>query len=445
MAVCLQFDNVSKAYPIYQKPSGRLKELVSPTRKSYHRDYWGLRNVSFSVEPGETLCVIGENGSGKSTLLQLAAKILEPTSGTINVEGRTAALLELGSGFNPEFDGRDNVYMNAAILGLSRREIDARYDRIIEFAGIGDFISQPVKTYSSGMAVRLGFSVAIHSEPQLLLVDEALAVGDIAFRKKCLDRVEELRQRGVTILFVSHSLYDIQQFGTKAMWLDHGTVREIGHVDMVVSHYLEHISQKDSRYTRNYREAGSEEEGSELELPGAAGNNERGDSSQPLATTIPNIDHRKGNGHAAIIGIRMLDAMGNATGSMNTGEPYTLRVTIEARDALAGIKTQILMRNHLGIPFTTLSTERDAPALSLAAGELLTIDFQLTLPDFYSAHFSLSPAVLAQGENSDAEICDWIDNAISFEIVSGKLPIYGFLHLPCRVSTSSVAYVTSTK
>lgn len=419
---------------MYRKPSDRLKELISPSRRSYHRDYWALQKVSFSVEPGETLCIVGENGSGKSTLLQLAAQILLPTSGTVDVEGRSAALLELGSGFNPEFNGHDNVYMNATILGLSRRQIDERYGRIVEFAGIGDFIHQPVKTYSSGMAVRLGFAVAIHSEPQLLLVDEALAVGDLAFRQRCLHRVEELRQSGVTILFVSHSLQDITQFGTRALWLDQGAVREIGDVNTVVARYLAHMSQKDSRYTRNHREEGSEQEF----LEGTV-NEARAHAAQPIAATIPNIDHRFGDGRATVIGIQVLDEAGNPAGSMNTRERYTLRVTVQAREALTGVEVRILLRNHLGVPFTTLTTEQGRAVLSLIEGELLTVEFCLTLPDLYSAHFSLSPAVLASAEKGEAQVCDWIDNAISLEIVSGSQPIYGFVHVPCQVTSTSVA------
>ena len=178
------FENVSKSYPIYDKPGDRLKELVTFNRREFHRNFWALHEVSFEVRRGETFCVIGENGSGKSTLLQLVAGILHPSSGTVTVEGRVSALLELGAGFNPEFTGRDNVYLNGSILGLSKREIDARYKDIEDFAEIGDFVNRPVKTYSSGMVVRLAFAVAINVDPEILIVDEALAVGDLYFRQR---------------------------------------------------------------------------------------------------------------------------------------------------------------------------------------------------------------------------------------------------------------------
>ena len=211
----ISFKNVSKSYAIYDAPSDRLKELLTLNQVKKHREFKALDQVNFSIAAGETFCIIGENGSGKSTLLQIIAGILQPTRGEAKVTGRVAALLELGSGFNPEFSGRDNVYLNAAILGLSHDETQKRFQAIEEFAEIGNFLDQPVKTYSSGMAVRLAFSVAIHVDPEILLVDEALAVGDVYFRQRCLRKVHELRQRGVTILFVSHSMGDVKAIGDR--------------------------------------------------------------------------------------------------------------------------------------------------------------------------------------------------------------------------------------
>src|SRR5246127_5514639 len=234
----IRFEKVSKSYPIYDSPGDRLKELVTFNRREFHRNFWALHNVSFDVDRGETFCVIGENGSGKSTLLQLVAGILQPSSGTVEVNGRVSALLELGAGFNPEFTGRDNVYLNGAILGLSTREITERYKHIEEFAEIGDFINRPVKTYSSGMVVRLAFAVAINVDPEILLVDEALAVGDIYFRQRCMRKVHELRSRGITILFVSHAVSDVKAIGDRALWLDHGRMVELGEPERVISKYL---------------------------------------------------------------------------------------------------------------------------------------------------------------------------------------------------------------
>ena len=233
----VEFQGVSKSYSVYDSPGDRLKELITPRRYQFHRDFWALRDISFDIRPGETFCIVGENGSGKSTLLQMVAGILLPTSGTVSVTGRVSALLELGSGFNPEFSGRDNVYLNGSILGLSTRQIDEKFRAIEDFAEIGDFIHQPVKTYSTGMVVRLAFAVAINVDPEILLVDEALAVGDIYFRQRCMRKVHELRARGVTILFVSHSTGDVKAIGDRVMWLEQGTVRDIGPAAKVLAEY----------------------------------------------------------------------------------------------------------------------------------------------------------------------------------------------------------------
>jgi lipopolysaccharide transport system ATP-binding protein len=267
----VEFQGVSKSYPIYDSPGDRLKELLTLNRRQYRRDFWALRDVSFEVRRGETFCIIGENGSGKSTLLQIVAGILAPTSGQVQVNGRVSALLELGSGFNPEFTGRDNVYLNAAILGFSKAEIDRRFRDIADFAEIGSFMDQPVKTYSNGMAVRLAFAVAIHVDPEILLVDEALAVGDIYFRQRCMRKVHELRSRGVTILFVSHSIPDVKALGDRTLWLDQGRVRELGRTDKVVERFMAAMSEKDSAYVHQHRVPGGRAFLSSGARPGGGG------------------------------------------------------------------------------------------------------------------------------------------------------------------------------
>src|SRR5437868_1016627 len=234
----VEFSRVSKSYAIYETPGDRLKELLTLGSRPFHRDFWALRDVSFSIQRGEVFCIVGENGSGKSTTLQIIAGILQPTTGEARINGRVSALLELGAGFNPEFTGRDNVYLNASILGLSKREIDRRYREIEDFAEIGGFIRQPVKTYSSGMVVRLAFAVAINVDPEILLVDEALAVGDTYFRHRCMRKVHELRARGITIVFVSHAVADVKAIGDRVLWLEHGRAMGIGDTDIVLSAYL---------------------------------------------------------------------------------------------------------------------------------------------------------------------------------------------------------------
>jgi ABC-type polysaccharide/polyol phosphate transport system ATPase subunit len=416
----IEFSAVSKSYSIYESPGDRLKELVTLNRLKRHRDFWALREVTFNVNRGETFCIVGENGSGKSTLLQIVAGILAPTSGTASVNGRVSALLELGSGFNPEFSGRDNVYLNGAILGLSRGEMDARYDDILEFAEIGEFINQPVKTYSSGMLVRLAFAVAIHVDPDILLVDEALAVGDIYFRQRCVRKVHELRARGVTILFVSHATGDVKALGDRVLWLDQGHVREIGEPEHVVSKYLAAMTQKDSAYLATHKPPPAPI----AELP-------------ETATSIPNIDHRFGDGRAEITGIEILDSTGSHAGILEAHSSVTVRISTRAK---ADIKSPIIgfmMRNHVGVDFAGTNTAREGVELrAMMPGDIQTIDFHLDVPELYATTFSFCPAI-ADGTLHGYTICDWIDNAIALQMAPGEAPIYGAMHLTCRVEVKS--------
>ena len=256
----ISVNQVSKAYRIWDNPAGRLasplwegtskifprdsliNKYLNNNASKHYRDFYALNDISFTVGRGESIGIIGRNGSGKSTLLQLIAKTLQPTAGRINVNGRVAALLELGSGFNPEFTGRENVYLNGAILGLSRREIDARFEGIVDFADIGDFIEQPVKTYSSGMMMRLAFSVQTAVDPKILIVDEALSVGDAAFVAKCISRVASFIRNGGTLLFVSHDIGLIKQLTTRALYLDKGRQIAFDDTVAVTLAYMESIA-----------------------------------------------------------------------------------------------------------------------------------------------------------------------------------------------------------
>lgn len=416
----VEFQGVSKSYPIYDSPGDRLKELLSLRRRSYHRDFWALRDLDFEVRRGETFCIIGENGSGKSTLLQLVAGILQPSSGEVRVHGRVSALLELGSGFNPEFTGRENVYLNAAILGFSRKEIDRRYRDIQEFAEIGDFIDQPVKTYSSGMVVRLAFAVAIHVDPEILLVDEALAVGDLYFRQRCMRKVHELRSRGVTILFVSHSTGDVKALGDRTLWLDGGRIRELGDTDKVVARYLAAMVEKDSRYLTLRRKAVSEASGVAVRAP-------------EIVEGIPNIDHRYGDGRAEVIGIAVLDSYGRRLQVIEPLSRIVVRISVRAHDEIPLPIVGFMLRNHLGIDFSGTNTAREGFDLPpMRPGDVYTVDFHVDVPEFYPSEFSFSPAI-ADGTLTHYTMCDWIDNAIVVQMGHSEGQIYGYLHLPCRV------------
>ena len=419
----VEFHRVSKSYAIYDSPGDRFRELASLNRWKRHRDAWALREVSFAVQRGETFCILGENGSGKSTLLQLVAGILQPTAGTLEAYGRVAALLELGAGFNPEFTGRDNVYLNAAILGLTTRQIEQRYREIEDFADIGAFIDQPVRTYSSGMVVRLAFAVAVHVQPEILLVDEALAVGDFGFRQRCMRKVQELRARGITILFVSHSLAEIKSVGDRALWLDRGQIASLGDPEEVAADYLAAMTAKDSRYRGRHAPA--------AESPAAEA------AAPEIVRTLPNMDRRHGDGRAEILGIAVLHEQGHPLQSLAPGSRIRIRISVRAVGPLPQPVVGFMLRNQLGIDFWGTNTAREGCGLApMHPGDIVTVDFLSHLPELYPASFSFSPAV-SNGTLFDSVVCDSIDNALVLQMERAPEVVYGYMHVPCRVEVNS--------
>ena len=392
----VEFDRVSKSYPVYDSAGNRLRELASFGLRSFHREFQALRDVSFSIRRGEVFCIIGANGSGKSTALQLMAGILHPTSGEVRAPGRVAALLELGSGFNPEFSGRENVYLNGAILGITQREMDARFADIEAFAEIGEFINRPVKTYSSGMVMRLAFAVAISVEPDILLVDEALAVGDTGFRRRCMRRIHQLRAGGVTIVFVTHSVSEAMAIG-----------------DRVVPRYVEAMRGEDT-------------------LPADTA------APEPAAisaiTSIPNVDLRRGDQRSEVRGIALLNEFGEPLHLLEPERQITVRITVESRVDLPSPQLGFLVRNHLGFDFASVSTAtEDYPLEPFSAGESRSVDFRIDIPELYPGAFSFSPWIRDSGD-----VCDWIDNAITIQMSRGEAPVYGYFQWPNRVEMATV-------
>lgn len=315
--------NVSKCYQIYARPSDRLKQALYPRVQrtlgiqggDYFREFWALNDVSFSVRPGESVGIIGRNGSGKSTLLQLICGTLAPTGGSIETNGRIAALLELGSGFNPEFSGRENVYMNGAVLGLSEAEIAERYDRIVEFSEIEEFIDQPVKTYSSGMYMRLAFAVQAHIDASIVIIDEALTVGDVFFRQKCYARLDQLRADGAAILLVSHSMPDIEQYCERAVLLDHGVMRFIGSSAEAAKHY----------YLLNQGGGKDFVAGSSSSSPNPQTIAHETNENRPPAEAFLEVSGKSqvSNGRARCTGVALLNADGVPSNSFRQGERAT--------------------------------------------------------------------------------------------------------------------------
>ncbi|MEM4134582.1 MAG: ABC transporter ATP-binding protein [Candidatus Micrarchaeia archaeon] len=250
--IAVKVENLTKIYKLYDKPIDRLKEALNPFGKKYHKDFYALKDVSFEVKKGETVGIIGKNGAGKSTLLKIITGVLTPTSGSIQVNGRIASLLELGAGFNPEYTGIENIYLQGTLMGYTREEIDAKLDEIISFADIGEFIHQPVKMYSSGMFARLAFAVAINVDPDILIVDEALSVGDIFFVEKCISKVNYLLSRGnTTLIFVSHDLTILRRVVRRCIWMENGSIFKDGNALELIDYYASNVEKKTHTFQKN--------------------------------------------------------------------------------------------------------------------------------------------------------------------------------------------------
>jgi lipopolysaccharide transport system ATP-binding protein len=302
--------DVSKRFRLYRDRRTNLKEVVATRkRRNRHEDFWALRDVSLEIPRGSTYGLIGHNGSGKSTLLKLIAGIHRPTSGAITAHGRVSAMLELGAGFHPELSGRENIYLNGSILGMSRARITASMDRIIEFSGLGDFVDTPVKVYSSGMYVRLGFSIAVNLDPEILVIDEIIAVGDEEFQRRCFDHLFELRRRGVTIVFVTHSMALVQSLCDTAAWLDHGRLRQVGPAAAVAGAYLREVNQAENDAVA-----------------------ERGVQD---ASAVPE-SARQGSHEIVITDVQFLGSDGQPGHAVVAGEPMRIRVHYDAREPVTG-------------------------------------------------------------------------------------------------------------
>ena len=345
----------------------------------------------------------------------------------MSVNGRVSALLELGAGFNPEFSGRDNVYLNGSILGLSTRQIDERYHEIEAFAEIGDFIDQPVKTYSSGMVVRLAFAVAINVDPEILLVDEALAVGDIYFRQRCMRKVHELRSRGVTILFVSHAVSDVKAIGDRALWLDHGRMMDMGDPDRVVSKYLAAMTEKDSTYLLTqgpHRRAAA----GRRSRARAGGGGDHPQHRSPLRRRTRRGHRHRGAGRAGA----------SRCTCWRRRRASWCAISVRAKEDVPLPIVGFMLRNQLGMDFSGTNTAREGYELpSMRPGDVYTVDFHVDLPELYPASFSFSPAI-ADGTLMGYTMCDWIDNAIALQMGRSEGgEIYGYMHLPCRVEVNA--------
>lgn len=432
--IVISLQGISKKYSLYDSPLDRLKDALPFFRNDHHRDFWALKDVSLDVFKGETVGIIGVNGSGKSTLLQIVCGLLQPTSGQAQVQGRISALLELGSGFNPEQTGRENVYLQGAILGLSKQEMDERFERILGFAEIGDFIDQPVKTYSSGMMIRLAFSVAIQVDPEVLIVDEALAVGDVFFQSKCFRKFEELRESGITILFVTHQMGIIPSLCDRAFCLDKGSVLAEGDPKDVVNAYYRHVASFSERRDLAVEQGNT---GQDVVADEAEVSTDLLSEEDASPAEAQNDLLRYGNGKARLVSY-------SANGQDNCKElpvssamPLKVTVTYEVKERvekpLVGIRINTVSGFQVYGSNTTFANIPLGPCLS---GDIVSMEFEQIL--YLNRGSYLLTLVFAEWEaNGKVQFVDRFVDAVHLNITDGPYPYAGLCNLQGTISNRS--------
>jgi len=448
--VAIKVDNLGKCFHIYDQPRDRLKQSLLPRLqkvsgypiKKYHREFWALKNISFEIRKGETVGIIGKNGSGKSSLLQLICGTLSPTEGNIHTCGRIAALLELGSGFNPEFSGRENVYLYASILGLSPEQIDDKYEDILSFAEIGEFIDQPIKTYSSGMVVRLAFSVAINIEPQILIVDEALSVGDELFQRKCFSRIETIREMGATILFVSHSAGTIVELCDRAVLLDAGEMLASGSPKKIVGRYQKllyaPVEKRQSireqilvAYGQN--DLSEDDSGCELQEEdgeGVAPDQEQQESFDPFLKPSSSIEYES---HGAFIEKPSITTLsGKKVNNLVRGRTYRYVYSVRFAKRASNVSFGMLIKTTSGVELGGSATAKSpGSSLTVEAATDYTIDFQFRCALNPGVYF-LNAGVIGEINGSQTYLHRIIDIAMFRVLPDNQSLATGVVDFGCK-------------
>lgn len=453
--IAIRVSNLSKRYEIYEAPRDRLKQFILPSlqrkfgrpSKQYFREFWALKDVSFEVKKGETIGIIGRNGCGKSTLLQMICGTLTPTNGTIQTNGRIAALLELGSGFNPEFTGRENVYMNASVLGLSNAEIDARFNDIVAFADIGDFVEQPVKTYSSGMMVRLAFAVIAHVDADILVVDEALAVGDIFFQQKCMRYLRSLQERGGTVVFVSHDTSAVVNLCNNAILLISGKNAIIGKTDDICQLYIEDIySERDATKADLNQITNSETlinptirrvpNSTSVEFFEGAGQPENIIRTTPFRNDAESF----GNGGAKILDTWFENDNNEKILTLHGNKPVNFYIKIKANQNLSHPAFGFMLKDRLGQYVFAEGTDlayRNCQFIIKSQDEIL-VKFSFIMPILIQGDYSLNVAV-AEGMGDDHIQHHWINDVMALHSLKSRM-----VHGICGVQNLTIGITVSS-
>ena len=418
---------VSKKYRIFPSGRGRLKEALSFGRKKYGHDFWALQDINLEVKPGTTLGILGRNGAGKSTLLNIISGILQPTSGTVEVNGRLVAISGFGAGFNLESTGRENVMLNGLILGMERHEMLERFDEIADLADIGEFMDQPLKTYSSGMRSRLGFAVAVSIEPDIMVLDETLAVGDAVYKQTAMQKMYELRDSGTTILFVSHSRSMVKEFCTEAVLLHKGRMLATGETSEIIDRYQDLVSSIKKK--RNKRQTEGEQPPDHIVVPDEEGLEDWASKKSPdLERQVARL--RSGTGEARIRSVELLDERLLPVKTVTSDSTVTARVDLEYLNPVKDSDLIITLYNEAGLEVFSTGTAREGtPLKEMEDGERVVVDFTFKVP-LQQGLYNITAAVRAGAEDLDR-----VDAATSFEIVlpSDRGRFRGVVHLPTEV------------
>ena len=409
MENAIRVTNVTKVYKMYEKPIDRLKESLHPRHKEYHKKFYALNNISFNVGKGETVGIIGTNGSGKSTILKIITGVLSPTDGSVEVEGTISALLELGAGFNSDYTGIENIYMNGTMMGFSRKEMDGKLQDILDFADIGDFVYQPVKTYSSGMFVRLAFALAINVEPEILIIDEALAVGDAFFQAKCFNKLEEIKNSGTTILFVSHDIVSVKKLCSRAIWLDRGNLREVGDAKEVCEKYLSmQIEEQNREKAQLIRQMklGNVTESVETE-------HERKEFRR---IDLSNAAGESGTREGEILSFYIRDNQGNDVAVLQTEHTYHFGLLTKFNTDMDNVLFGFEMENTRGVKlFSVNNFLSDEVLAHVNRGEIYEVSFAVKLPRICATEYLVSPS-LAAGDQTNHVVLHRIHNAVKIDV-----------------------------
>ena len=416
--------NLNKVYKLYRKPSDRLRDALGIGRKKRYTELHALRDVSFSIGQGETVGIIGTNGSGKSTILKIITGVVNPTSGKLEVNGRISALLELGAGFNQEYTGIENIYLNGTMMGFSREEIDARMDSILKFADIGDFVHQPVKTYSSGMFVRLAFALAINIDPEILIVDEALSVGDVFFQAKCYHKFEEFKQQGKTILFVSHDLGSIAKYCDRVILLNKGDLVAQGEPKKIVDLYKQLLVSYGDEIPQEQDLPG------EAEAESAEGENDAVSTKGFLPLQANTLEY--GEGQAHIAGIRVFDEQGRMTNTIDKGSPFRIEMTVRFLQPVRDPIFAFTIKNAQGTELTgTNSMLEGIPTGELLPGKVATVTFEQKM-SLQGGAYLLSFGCTGY-QNGEFRVFHRLYDAVDLQVLSTKNTV-GFYDMDSTVT-----------